>query len=104
MPPPAVILGIQKQPGANTLTLTRALDKVLTDLQATLPDGMQMLRSCGRPTLLKWPWPTSHAPCAMGASWSWPLCSSFWPTSARPYYPDGHSPVAPDHGACPQGV
>jgi CzcA family heavy metal efflux pump len=41
---PAVILGIQKQPGANTLTLTRAVDVVLHDLQATLPEGMQMLR------------------------------------------------------------
>ena len=41
---PAVILGIQKQPGANTLTLTRAVDVVLGDLQAKLPDGMQVLR------------------------------------------------------------
>ena len=41
---PAVILGIQKQPGANTLTLTRAVDMVLKDLQAKLPDGMQVLR------------------------------------------------------------
>ena len=45
---PAVILGIQKQPGANTLTLTRALEAVLTDLQATLPAGMQITGSCGR--------------------------------------------------------
>ena len=44
MPPPAVILGIQKQPGANTLTLTRAVDKVLGDLQTKLPDGMHVLR------------------------------------------------------------
>jgi Cu/Ag efflux pump CusA len=41
---PAVILGVQKQPGANTLTLTRALETVLTDLQATLPTGMQITR------------------------------------------------------------
>jgi Cu/Ag efflux pump CusA len=41
---PAVILGIQKQPGTNTLTLTRAVDVVLHDLQATLPEGMQILR------------------------------------------------------------
>ena len=41
---PAVILGIQKQPGANTLTLTRAVDAVVHDLQATLPDGMQIVR------------------------------------------------------------
>jgi CzcA family heavy metal efflux pump len=37
---PAVIIGIQKQPGANTLQLTRALDTTLDDIQRTLPAGM----------------------------------------------------------------
>jgi CzcA family heavy metal efflux pump len=39
---PAVILGIQKQPGANTLALTRQLDAVLADIQAKLPEGMKI--------------------------------------------------------------
>jgi CzcA family heavy metal efflux pump len=37
---PAVILSVQKQPGANTLTLTRDLDAVIADLQSKLPAGM----------------------------------------------------------------
>lgn len=37
---PAVVIGIQKQPGANTLALTRDIDRVLADIQAGLPQGM----------------------------------------------------------------
>lgn len=39
---PAVILGIQKQPGANTLELTHRLDTVLADISAKLPAGMKL--------------------------------------------------------------
>lgn len=42
MAKPAVIIGIQKQPGANTLTLTRELDSVMDDLSAKLPQGMKI--------------------------------------------------------------
>jgi len=37
---PAVILSVQKQPGVNTLALTRETDRVLLELQRTLPAGV----------------------------------------------------------------
>ena len=39
---PAVIFAIQKQPGANTLELTRRLDTAFVTLQASLPPGMKI--------------------------------------------------------------
>lgn len=40
----AVIIGIQKQPTANTLELTGNLDSVLDDIQSSLPEGMAINR------------------------------------------------------------
>ncbi len=37
---PAVVIGIQKQPTANTLSLTRSIDAVLAEIQTALPEGM----------------------------------------------------------------
>ena len=45
---PAVILGIQKQPGANTLALTRQLDSILEDIGSKLPAGMKIDRQVFR--------------------------------------------------------
>jgi CzcA family heavy metal efflux pump len=39
---PAVVLGIQKQPGANTLELTRRLDATIDEIQSGLPAGMKI--------------------------------------------------------------
>jgi CzcA family heavy metal efflux pump len=41
---PAVVLGIQKQPGANTLDLTDRLDRTLEQIQSGLPAGMKLER------------------------------------------------------------
>ena len=38
----AIILGIQKQPGINTLELTQTVDDVLNEIQQTLPEGIQV--------------------------------------------------------------
>jgi len=41
---PAVVLGVQKQPGANTLDLTDRLDRILEEIQTGLPAGMMIER------------------------------------------------------------
>lgn len=45
---PAVLLGIQKQPGANTLALTKQLDAVLDEIAAQLPAGMKINKNLFR--------------------------------------------------------
>lgn len=39
---PAVILGVQKQPGADTVTLTRAIEEMLPRLDEALPEGVRV--------------------------------------------------------------
>jgi len=45
---PAVILGIQKQPGADTIAVTRAIEAALSDLGPSLPAGMEAPRGTFR--------------------------------------------------------
>src|SRR4029077_1081212 len=45
---PAVIVGVQKQPGANTIELTARLDRELDRLQTELPKGMTIDRKIFR--------------------------------------------------------
>ena len=44
----AVVIGVQKQPGVNTLTLTRRLDAALDSIEASLPGGMTLHRDAFR--------------------------------------------------------
>src|SRR5690606_20197507 len=42
---PAVVMGIRKQPDINTLALTQRIDGVLDDIEAGLPEGVELHRS-----------------------------------------------------------
>lgn len=44
----AIVLAIQKQPSANTLALTRRLDGVLDEIQASLPEGVEVHKNLFR--------------------------------------------------------
>jgi multidrug efflux pump len=41
---PAVILNIQRQPGANTITVVKSIQKLLPQLEANLPAGIQVTK------------------------------------------------------------
>jgi CzcA family heavy metal efflux pump len=45
---PAVILSVQKQPNANTLTLTKEIDRALNEIQASLPPDVKVNRELFR--------------------------------------------------------
>jgi CzcA family heavy metal efflux pump len=45
---PAVVMGVLKQPGANTLELTGRIDRNLDEIQKTLPEGMKIDRQLFR--------------------------------------------------------
>ncbi|MDX1384526.1 MAG: efflux RND transporter permease subunit, partial [Thermoanaerobaculia bacterium] len=45
---PAVVLSILKQPNANTLTLTERIDRELEEIQAQLPEGIEINRGIFR--------------------------------------------------------
>lgn len=44
----AVIVGIQKQPDANTITLTKRLDEAFDGIETSLPEGMELQRNIFR--------------------------------------------------------
>ena len=50
---PAVILNIQRQPGANTIAVVKSIQDLLPKLQAGLPAGVQLITLTDRTTTIK---------------------------------------------------
>ena len=50
---PAVILNVQRQPGANTITVVKSIEDLLPKLQAALPAGVQLTVLTDRTTTIK---------------------------------------------------
>lgn len=50
---PAVILNIQRQPGANTIAVVKSIEELLPKLQAGLPAGVQLTVLTDRTTTIK---------------------------------------------------
>lgn len=72
---PAVVLGIQKQPGADTLALTERIDRELAAIQATMPAGMTIERDKVRQAdFIETAVGTSRTRCATARSWSRSSC------------------------------
>ena len=82
---PAVIVGVQKQPGANTIEVTARLDRELDTLQKELPHGMTIDRRIFRQAdFIEVAVDNVVRRCATAASSSSSSCCCFSPTCARP--------------------
>ena len=68
---PAVVISIQKQPGANTLELTARIEATLDEIQRTLPAGMTINSEIFKQSdFIRWPSTTSWRPFGTARSWS----------------------------------
>jgi multidrug efflux pump len=50
---PAVILNIQRQPGANTIAVVKSIEDLLPQLQANLPASLKLTVLTGRTTTIQ---------------------------------------------------
>jgi len=60
---PAVILNVQRQPGANTIAVVKSIKKLLPELKVNLPADVQVTTPPTSPSPSKPRWPTWSSSC-----------------------------------------
>ena len=69
---PAIILNVQRQPGANVIAVVDAINRILPQLRSSIPTGISIVPLTDRTTTIAPRSPTSNSSCcSRSASWCW---------------------------------
>src|SRR5439155_5136309 len=82
---PAVIMNIQRQPGANIVAVVDRIEALLPQLRASLPSSVEVSTLTDRTTTIR-SWPCSSRFCSWATSWAGCSANSPSPWRSRFWY------------------